>query len=33
MATAIEQGAAPDISQFTTAGDYDTPTVTQTLNA
>ncbi len=25
-------GAAPDISQFTTAGDSDTPTITQTLN-
>lgn len=29
---AIDQGAAPDISQFTTAGDSDTPTIRQTLN-
>jgi hypothetical protein len=29
---AIDQGAAPDISQFTTAGESDTPTIRQTLN-
>jgi hypothetical protein len=29
---AVNQGAPPDISQYTTAGDSDTPTITQTLN-